>query len=447
MKRKIFYINIVFLILFLNGKHNIAQNWLPLNLNNGVGSSLSYLYTDTINNLIYASGSFTANNDNIYGGVAKWNGITWDTLPNCQEWPTKFLVFKYLDTLYISGFFSNMIPFTNIAKWNGSTFDTLNGTRQMKICCTAEKDGILYLGGYFNVCGNDSAFSLCKYDGHHFSVITPNYNGNAYILSMAFYKDTLYVGGNFGLNSNLSIASLAKWDGTGLIAVSSEFANVGCTIETMAVYKDELYVGGAFTKSNGYTGDYIMKWDGNQFTEVGGGTNQRVKCMKVYNNELYVGGWFTEVGGNPCKNVAKWDGSQWICLNQEDFNNFTCIWDICILHDELYVAGSFSKIGNDSIKDIAKLNHPLTSIKKNAVSETSLNVYPNPSNGNYISVSFPFIEKGEYQVLNVLGEVILSDVIKNTDKVIINASSLAKGCYVIQVQYDDKSLTSKFIKL
>jgi len=85
------------------------------------------------------------------------------------------------------------------------------------------------------------------------------------------------------------------------------------------------------------------------------------------------------------------------------------------------------------------------SINETQKKEHSLIVYPNPISENFINVCFPFIKNGKYQVLNILGEIIISDVIKNTDQVIINAVSLGKGCYIIRVQYDDKNLTSKFI--
>jgi hypothetical protein len=316
----------------------------------------------------------------------------------------------------------------------------------MNIYCTAEKSDTLYLGGFFKKCGNDSAYSLCKYDGHHFTAITPNYDGNAYILCMTFYKDTLYVGGNFGLNSDPSIASLAKWDGAGLLSVSEQFSNVNCTIETMAVYKDELYVGGAFRKSDGFTGDYIMKWDGHQFTEVGGGTNQRVTCMKVYNNELYVGGWFTSVGNIECDNVAKWDGTQWICLNHDAFDFTFSLRDLSFLNDRLYIAGMFDKIGNDSIHNIAMYNHPLTSVTENNKENSQLIVYPNPVTSNEFTISFPFITSGTLQVVNLLGEVIMTYYICNAAKFNINIEALSKGCYIIKVQADNKCFAGKIVK-
>jgi hypothetical protein len=422
-------------------KGSQSQNWLPLG--NGVGGSINRLYTDTVTNLLYVTGIFSANSDNIFGGVAKWNGTQWDTLPNCQAFPTKSSVFKYLDTLFVSGVFNHN---SYISKWNGNIFDTIPGTRDMNIYCTAEHNGILYLGGDFRKCGSDSAFSLCSYDGHIYTAITPHYKDIASVFTLAFYKDTLYVGGVFNLYPESPIASFAKWNGADLVAVSSEFANVNCSVFAMAVYKDELYIGGHFTKASGFIGDYIMKWDGLQFTEVGGGTDQRVTSMKVYNNELYVGGWFTRVGSIDCDNIAKWDGTQWTCLNHDAFDSFYSIWDLCVLNDRLYIGGNFDKIGNDSIHNIAMYNHPLTSVTENNKENSQLIVYPNPVTSNEFTISFPFITSGTLQVVNLLGEVIMTHNISNAAKININAEALSKGCYIIKVQSDNKCFAEKFIK-
>jgi len=442
---KKFSLIICLIILLISAKNSSEQNWLPLD--DGVGESLSRLYADTNNNLLYVTGIFSANSNNIFGGVAKWNGTVWDTLPNCQITPIKFIVFKYKDTLYLSGFFSNNPQIgSNIAKWNGNVFDTIPGTIDMNIYCTTEKNGLLFLGGVFNKCGNDSAFSLCTYNGHNFTAITPVYKEEAYILSMAFYHDTLYVGGVFNLYPGFPIASFAKWNGTGLVAVGDQFANVNCTIETMAVYKDELYIGGAFRKSDGFTGDYIMKWDGHQFTEVGGGANYRVTCMKVYNDVLYVGGWYTRIGNIDCDNIAKWDGTQWMCLNNDEFDFTNSIRDICVLNDRLYITGNFEKIGNDSIRNIAMFNHPLTSVTEYYKNSSQLSVYPNPVTGNEFTVSFPFIKTGTLQVVNLLGEALCSYEIRNTNKISINEASFKSGCYLLRVKSDSSIFTGKLVK-
>ncbi|MDD4213705.1 MAG: T9SS type A sorting domain-containing protein, partial [Bacteroidales bacterium] len=58
----------------------------------------------------------------------------------------------------------------------------------------------------------------------------------------------------------------------------------------------------------------------------------------------------------------------------------------------------------------------------------------------------PFITSGTLQVVNLLGEVIMTHNISNAAKININAEALSKGCYIIKVQSDNKCFAEKFIK-
>ena len=440
---------IIFCVLFPLGAQ--CQNWIPLDKGIGYGwADVRRILPDS--NCIYISGAFTEDGNNVpMMGIAKWDGVKWDSVGDANKFSgIKLGIIKYHDTLITSGIFYDMWN-ENLVKLNGEIWDTIPNSKGLNVVCYTEKNGILYFGGGFNKCGNDSTFSLGKYDGTNLSGLTPCYKTNSAMIGcMTFFQDTLYVGGVLYLYppffTQPRIAGFAKWDGTNLKQVSPEFSINGCMLETMVVYKNELYIGGDFYKSDGFTGNCIMKWDGHNFSEVGGGTNQRVTCMKVYNDELYVGGWFTEAGGVVSKNIAKWNGSQWTVLNTDDFDNFYCVRDICIYKDELYVAGFFRKIGNDSIASIAKYNHPLMSIKENNYDGNSLSFYPNPSNGNNISVSFPFVKSGDYEVLDVLGALVAKGKITNTDIIEINLNTLANGCYFVKIKQNDTFFAGKFIK-
>ncbi len=88
----------------------------------------------------------------------------------------------------------------------------------------------------------------------------------------------------------------------------------------------------------------------------------------------------------------------------------------------------------------------VTGINANPVENSALTIYPNPSNGNNISVSFPYISLGDYQVLNILGKVVSNGNIMSTDKFEINLVGIAKGCYFVKVQEKDRSYVGRFIK-
>lgn len=428
-----------------------CQNWLPLD--KGIGhtwAGITDIFPDTSNNLIYITGSFTEDGNNIsMRGMAKWDGVKWDSVGDANSYnATKLGICKYHDTLIISGLFQNHAPYNeNLAKLNGSIWDTIPNTESLNAISFAEKNGILYFGGGFNKVGNDSTFGLGKYDGTNFSGLTPCYEVNGSIMcSMAFFQDTLYVGGVFYLYPQLPIAGFAKWDGYNLLNVSPEFVDNTCIVEAMAVYNNELYIGGEFYKSYGFTSDCIMKWDGHQFTEVGtgGGANQRVTCMKVYKNELYVGGWFTQIGGIVSKNIAKWDGSQWTSLNIDDFDYSMPIRDICIFNNELYVAGYFRKIGNDSIASVAKYNHSL-SIKNTSEINRQISIFPNPAT-SYTTIktcnNMNMIK--EVEIYTIEGKM-LKQYTFSQNKITINTSQLSAGMYIIEVQTSKNKMYQKLL--
>lgn len=85
-------------------------------------------------------------------------------------------------------------------------------------------------------------------------------------------------------------------------------------------------------------------------------------------------------------------------------------------------------------------------INVNPVENSALTVYPNPSNGNNINVSFPYISTGVYQVLNIFGEEVALGNIMNTDKIEINLGGIAQGCYFVKVQARDRSYVGRFVK-
>jgi len=414
-----------------------SQNWLPLD--NGIGkdfAAVNHILTDS--NFLYVSGNFTEDGNNIsMRGIAKWNGNKWDSVGDANKFnATKQGIYKFHDTLMTSCIFYDW-PYESFAKLNNNTWEPYNNSRDLDVNCFLENNGILYLGGWFNKCGNDSTYLLGKYDGITFSGMTPLYSTYTpgYVIEcMAFFQDTLYVGGSFYLYPQMPIAGFAKWNGNNLLPVSSEFLNSACTIESMTVYQNELYIGGYFTKSTGFTGDYIMKWDGHQFSEVGGGTDQRVTCLKVYNNELYVGGYFSQVGGMPCQNIAKWNGSQWTCLNNDVFDEFYSIKDLCIYKDELYVAGYFRKIGNDSINSVAKYNHSLLALNDISDAGNHLLVYPNPiSTSSTLQLSKP-LQNATLSIYDVLGKEVKTLQNLNGTEIKINREEMKSGMYFFRLE-------------
>jgi len=148
----------------------------------------------------------------------------------------------------------------------------------------------------------------------------------------------------------------------------------------------------------------------------------------------YVGGWDGIYKTND-------SGNSWFLQNDSVARNTKVYSIYCADSNICYAVGSNGRI----IKTINGGGY-IGIDEEIYNNENNISIYPNPISENFINVCFPFIKIGKYQIVNILGEVIMSDVIKNTDQIIIDAASLGKGCYIIQVLYDGKNITRKFIK-
>lgn len=80
-----------------------------------------------------------------------------------------------------------------------------------------------------------------------------------------------------------------------------------------------------------------------------------------------------------------------------------------------------------------------------AEAQGSVKVYPNPSNGTF-TVEIPSM-KGEASIVitDVLGKIIETRTIRNTEKTVFNLSNLAAGSYLVRVNMDGGSYRQKVV--
>lgn len=75
--------------------------------------------------------------------------------------------------------------------------------------------------------------------------------------------------------------------------------------------------------------------------------------------------------------------------------------------------------------------------------ETIMNLYPNPSNGNFI-IELNTKEKQTFQIFDITGNVVLSQIIEN-GKTIIDGSHLAAGMYNINIKGSNSVANKKLV--
>ncbi|MCC7302461.1 MAG: T9SS type A sorting domain-containing protein [Bacteroidia bacterium] len=166
---------------------------------------------------------------------------------------------EVLDTLnvYAGGRFDSagVIGASNVAKWNGLTWDSLglgvNGTVKVVLW----DNNKLYVGGAFTSAGGNSASNIAVWDGVQWSTLGNGINGPVY--SLTIQNGSLYAGGAFSAAGSVSANNIAKWDGSQWSDVSGGRND---EVYALAVYNNELYAGGNFTGGSTDTARYLARF-------------------------------------------------------------------------------------------------------------------------------------------------------------------------------------------
>src|ERR1043165_4973932 len=179
----------------------------------------------TLNNELYAFGTFGTINSTMYNGVAKFDTIS-------QTWVS--LGFPYVMT------FGD--PPT--------------------IKCLAMYHGQLYAGGLFLNSAGTAAANIARYDGSTWSIVGSGITGMGdHVLDLTVYKDELYAAGLFSDASGNPGNKIARWNDTIWRDVGGGVTSGG-QINTLLEYNGKLYAGGSFSEIGGIPANYIAAWDG-----------------------------------------------------------------------------------------------------------------------------------------------------------------------------------------
>jgi len=131
-------------------------NWTVLGsgFNRPVASLVVY------NGELYAGGEFTATGDNLttLHYVAKWDGLQWLQVgEGLNDSVFKLYVDTLQNKLYAGGTFTQTglgVPARHIAEWTGTNWQEVGGGTNGIVGAIYSKDSNLYIGGYFTQVGN-----------------------------------------------------------------------------------------------------------------------------------------------------------------------------------------------------------------------------------------------------------------------------------------------------
>ncbi len=438
-----------------------AQSWVPAT--GSFSFTITKMVEDTLQNLMYVCGHFGYYEDEHVGGFVSFDGEVVQGYGcgfDCDEPITEMIsgpadMNLYHDTLYISGPWDesydtllNNIPLTHgFAKFfGGQWFPISEESSSNTIYAIQEVDDTLYVAGSSgNPIVGIEGFGGVRYNGINWTTWLIPGDFDNFINGIAKYQNQLYVAGN--ISGSGCLGDIQKWNGSNWECLGTGImgSNGFSSVSDLLIYQNDLYVCGTFNRNAGNPGEGIMKWNGSEWSDVGYGlTNGEVHDMEVHNSELYVCGHFDEIGNIPADNFAKWDGHRWCALDAHFGNNYNR--KLAFYNDTLYVVATTDSCANCLFKWNATVD--TCSVDFNAVNEfqtsSKFSLYPNPIRE---SVTFESdLRMLSIEIFDMTGRKI-NGVQGNSTKQVINAETLAKGCYYSLVRFENGAKsTRKFMK-
>jgi hypothetical protein len=297
------------------------------------------------NNELYAGGTFTTAGGNPIAGIARWNGVTWQSL-GTGIGPSQpgGLVYVRAMTVYgdlvVAGGFTTAGGRTmnGIARWNGTAwnqFSMAGGTTTGQINALEVYDGFVYAGGTFTSIGGTAASRIARWDprGAWFPVgggIDANdaiTNQDSNIASLTIYNGELIAGGRFSGAGGVPANSIAAWNGTAWRALGAGidrpdtdvFRRMRRGAYTLGTFNNQLIVGGQFTQAGGAAATNIAAWNGTSWSRMNDGlgsypapfADEGVYSVRTFNSRLFAGGIFPNAGELHADGFCEWDGSRW----------------------------------------------------------------------------------------------------------------------------------------
>jgi hypothetical protein len=359
----------------------------------------------TIGNTLYAAGSFTSIGAFQVKYLAKWNGSVWEQVGSgagpkiVGEWGVgdgSFTTLAAADgKLYVGGDFNHVddAEAHSIAVWDGSSWGALGGgirsldsseqpTEPGEVKTIVPVAGKLYVGGVFEVAGEQRAGSIAVWNGTSWSalgggMLADNGFGSlepGNVAAIAVSGNIVYAGGQFSQAGGKAANNIAVWNGTSWNALSNGLTGESGSsmgVRALLIEGASVLAGGEFTFAGGQTANNFARWDGTAWTAVGSLSQfDYVQALVAApGGGYYIGGDFDKVDGLVVVNIALRTGASWQALGQglTATGNNCCVGKVyAVVNDgagHVYVGGRFQTAGGIAANNIAMWDgsswHPL----------------------------------------------------------------------------------------
>ncbi len=368
-------------------------------------------YTDGDSEVLVAGGAFTMAGGEPANHIARWDGQAWEALGDGMGGISSPVVHALASfdagegaQLYAGGAFTTADgePANRIARWTGEAWEPLGEGVDGNVRAMAvfdDGDGpALYVGGLFSNAGGEPRTGIARWDGEGWSDVGGGVGGGLpHIYSMAVYDDgsgpALYAGGIFFTSGGQQTPNIARWDGEEWSSVGGGTNN---WVNGLHVFDDGdnsvLVAGGSFTTAGGNSANRVARWDGETWGPIGGGFAGDwpwVEDFETFDEghgpALFAAGWFELAEGSVANRIARWDGEAWHALGM-GLNER--VWSLKTFDDgdgeALYVAGHYTTAGIYSANRIARwvCEPPVSTEVVNELDGTlHLAAYPSPASG------------------------------------------------------------------
>ena len=291
--------------------------------------------------------------------------------PVARTWVTDGNVMAVASTgtvIYVGGSFGTVGPYTG--SWvpldavTGAPVEPYPKVGKSISAMAADGSGGWYISGSPQFAGSLPVGNIAhiKSDGTVDAGFNPNTDGT--VNCMALDGSTLYIGGNFNLVGNDLRHRLAAVDAT-TGALMPWDPGADDDVRACAISGSVLYAGGFFTAAGGQSRFGIAAIDKatGLATPWDPSADAPVLTLSVQGSTIYAGGGFSVIGMDnpqlPRKMIAALDAVTGRVTAFDAQNADDNVWTIAFNAGKMYVGGDFLNIGGQTRSRIAQLN-PLT---------------------------------------------------------------------------------------
>jgi hypothetical protein len=321
---------------------------------------------------VYAGGLFTTAGTASTANLARWNGETWSEVGGGVQAKeqVKAAVTSLIangSDLYVGGLLISAggVVLGGIARWNGSTWDNLQGGFWQEdydpfvAAMTINRDGKIFATGRFSLAGGNCAKNMAVWSGTEWHGLGADTSVDGFVSVMiSDHTGGYYVAGDFTCAGGLVVNHIAHWNGTAWSGLGEGIQRAQFAVQISTLVEDSngsLYLAGSFSQAGGLPVNNIARWNGSEWQALGAGLNNHVTALVVDSqNNLFAGGAFPISNGMafPYVTVVKWSNSQWENIGVGFDNSVTAL--AVDSQNRLIAGGYFSTAGGVTANGLAR---------------------------------------------------------------------------------------------